>query len=417
MLTTVLNPAAARSTSITAGSERAGDTASGRQHLRQPGDCIIVNAQIVTPAGIRRQASVRVEEGRIAEIVDGPIAGRHTVDAGGHHLFPGFIDIHSDAIEKGIEPRPNTFFPVNIAVYELDKKIASCGITTMFHSLSFAELEVGLRNNSTAAGIIREINGLAGKLRVNTRIHARFEITDLGAVPFLEGLIADGQIDLFSFMDHSPGQGQFRDILTFKQYYGPVYAKTDAEMDHIIARKLEARNGGGRDAIGRLLQLCREGGIAVASHDDDSREKMAWLKEMGIGLTEFPVNIEAVRAAREMGIRVCLGSPNVVRGQSQAKNLSAREAISWGYGDILCSDYSPMTLLHAVLTLERLGILDLPEAVAMVSLNPARAVDIDDRTGSLAVGKDADMVLVDHADDFPRVLKTFIAGREVFATC
>jgi alpha-D-ribose 1-methylphosphonate 5-triphosphate diphosphatase len=388
-----------------------------RQGLRQPGDCIIANAQIVTPEGIRPHASVRVEEGRIAEIADGPLSGRRTVDAGGHYLFPGFIDIHSDAIEKGIEPRPNTFFPVNIAVYELDKKIASCGITTMYHSLSFAELEVGLRNNSTAAGIIREINGLAGKLRVNTRIHARFEITDLGAVPFLEGLIADGQIDLFSFMDHSPGQGQFRDILTFKQYYGPVYAKTDAEMDHIIARKLEARNGGGRDAISRLLRLCRERSIAVASHDDDSREKMAWLKEMGIGLTEFPVNIEAVRAAREMGIKVCLGSPNVVRGQSQAKNLSAREAISWGYGDILCSDYSPMTMLHAVLTLERLGILDLPAAAAMVSLNPARAVGIDKRTGSLAVGKDADMVIVDHADDFPRVLRTFVAGREVFATC
>lgn len=388
-----------------------------RQGLRQPGDCIIANAQIITPEGIRPHASVRVEEGRIAEIADGPLSGRRTVDAGGHYLFPGFIDIHSDAIEKGIEPRPNTFFPVNIAVYELDKKIASCGITTMYHSLSFAELEVGLRNNSTAAGIIREINGLAGKLRVNTRIHARFEITDLGAVPFLEGLIADGQIDLFSFMDHSPGQGQFRDILTFKQYYGPVYAKTDAEMDHIIARKLEARNGGGRDAISRLLRLCRERSIAVASHDDDSREKMSWLKEMGIGLTEFPVNIEAVRAAREMGIKVCLGSPNVVRGQSQAKNLSARESISWGYGDILCSDYSPMTMLHAVLTLERLGILDLPAAAAMVSLNPARAVGIDKRTGSLAVGKDADMVIVDHADDFPRVLRTFVAGREVFATC
>ena len=393
------------------------DIASDRHRVCRPADCIITNAQVVTPQGIRKQVSVRVEEGRIAEITDAPLSGRRTIDAGGHYLFPGFIDIHSDAIEKGIEPRPNTFFPVNIAVYELDKKIASCGITTMYHSLSFAELEVGLRNNSTAAGIIREINGLAGKLRVNTRIHARFEITDLGAVSFLEGLIADDQIDLFSFMDHSPGQGQFRDILTFKQYYGPVYAKTDAEMDHIIARKLEAKNGGGQDAIDRLLKLCREKGIAVASHDDDSREKMAWLKEMGIGLTEFPVNIEAVRAAREMGIKVCLGSPNVVRGQSQGKNLSAREAISWGYGDILCSDYSPMTMLHAVLTLERLGILDLPAAAAMVSLNPARAVGIDNRTGSLEEGKDADMVLVDHADDFPRVLKTFVAGREVFATC
>lgn len=378
---------------------------------------VIVNARVVTSDGVRENATLHVEDGRIREIGEGTRNGARVIDAGGNYLFPGFVDIHSDAIEKGIEPRPNTFFPVDIAVYELDKKIASCGITTMYHSLSFAELEVGLRNNSTAAGIIREINTLSHKLKVNTRIHARFEITDFGAVPFLEGLIRDNQINLFSFMDHSPGQGQFQDILSFKSYFGPVYAKTDAEMDRIIERKLQAKTGEAPQSIAHLLGLCREHGIAIASHDDDSREKITWLKEMNIGMTEFPVNIEAVRTARDLGINVCLGSPNVVRGQSQARNLSAREAISWGFGDILCSDYSPMTMLHAVLTLERLGILPLHEAVRMVSLNPARAVGISEDTGSLEEGKAADMVLVDHSADFPRVLKTFVAGREVFATC
>jgi alpha-D-ribose 1-methylphosphonate 5-triphosphate diphosphatase len=378
---------------------------------------VIANTQIVTPAGVRENASLRVEDGIITRIADGDLNGTRVIDGAGNFLFPGFIDIHSDAIEKGIEPRPNTFFPVDIAVYELDKKIASCGITTMYHSLSFAELEVGLRNNSTAAGIIRKINKLSHKLKVNTRIHARFEITDLGAVPFLQGLIRDELVQLFSFMDHSPGQGQFRDILAFKSYYGPVYAKSDAEMDDIIERKLEAKKNHTPAIIAEMIATCREHNIPIASHDDDSREKIHWLKEMDIGMTEFPVNIEAIRTARELEVNVCLGSPNVVRGQSQAKNLNAREAISWGFGDILCSDYSPMTMLHAVLTLERLGILPLHEAINMVSLNPARAVGIADHTGSLQEGKAADMVVVDHSDDFPRVLKTFVGGREVFATC
>ena len=378
---------------------------------------VIINANVVTPEGVRQNASLQVEDGRIVKIADGALNGTRVIDAMGNFLFPGFIDIHSDAIEKGIEPRPNTFFPVDIAVYELDKKIASCGITTIYHSLSFAELEVGLRNNNTAAGIIRKINKLLNKLKVHTKIHARFEITDLGAVPFLQGLIRDGQINLFSFMDHSPGQGQFRDILAFKSYYGPVYAKSDAEMDHIIERKLEAKKSHAPVIIADMIKICRQYDIAIASHDDDSREKIHWLKEMNIGMTEFPVNIEAVRAAKELGVSICLGSPNVVRGQSQAKNLSAREAISWGFGDILCSDYSPMTLLHGVLTLERLGILPLHEALKMVSLNPARAVGIAEETGSLEEGKAADMILVDHSDDFPRVLKTFVGGREVFATC
>jgi alpha-D-ribose 1-methylphosphonate 5-triphosphate diphosphatase len=378
---------------------------------------VIKNARLVTPTGTIEGASLRVEKGMIAEIRQGHMSAGREIDACGSYLLPGFIDLHSDAIEKGIEPRPNTFFPVDVAVLELDKKIAACGITTMYHSLSFAEMEVGLRSNSMAAAIIRQISAIGRQLKVKTRIHARFEITDLGAVPFLEALIHDRLIHLFSFMDHSPGQGQFRDIVSFKSYYGPVYGKSDAEMDDIIDRKLRAREGDSRLAIMQLIAHCKDHGIAIASHDDDSPEKIAWLQEMGITMTEFPVNMEAVRSAHSHGIRVCLGSPNVLRGESQARNLSARDAIGSGYGDILCSDYSPMSMLHAVFALERLGILPLHEAVGMVSLNPAEAVGIAKHSGSLEAGKDADLLLVDRSDDIPRILKTFIAGREVFSTC
>jgi len=382
-----------------------------------PRSFILNNARLVTPCGILEEASLRVDNGKITEIGQDTLSGMREVNVQGNYLFPGFVDMHSDAIEKGIEPRPNTFFPVDIAVFELDKKIASCGITTMFHSLSFAEMEVGLRSNSSAAGIIRQISEFSAKLKVHTKIHARFEITDMAAVPYLESLIQDELIHLFSFMDHSPGQGQFRDILSYKSYYGPVYGKSDAEMDGIIDRKRRAREDGAPGAIEHLVALCKDRSISIASHDDDSREKIEWLKELGVGMTEFPVNIDAVKAAREQGISVCLGSPNVVRGKSQARNLSAREAISWGYGDILCSDYAPMTMLHAVLALEQLGILPLHEAVNMVSLNPARAVGIADQTGSLEVGKAADILIVDHSEGFPKILSTFIGGKEVFATC
>jgi alpha-D-ribose 1-methylphosphonate 5-triphosphate diphosphatase len=378
---------------------------------------VLNNARLVTPVGIVEEASIRVDNGKITEIGHETLSGIREINVQGNYLFPGFVDMHSDAIEKGIEPRPNTFFPVDIAVFELDKKIASCGITTMYHSLSFAEMEVGLRSNSSAAGIIRQINEFTNKLKVHTKIHARFEITDMAAVPYLEGLIQEDLIHLFSFMDHSPGQGQFRDISSYKNYYGPVYGKSDAEMDGIIDRKRRAREDGSPAAIERLVALCKERSISIASHDDDSREKIEWLKNLGVGMTEFPVNIEAVRAARELGISVCLGSPNVLRGESQARNLSAREAISWGYGDILCSDYAPMTMLHAVLALERLDILPLHEAVNMVSLNPARAVGIAEQTGSLEIGKDADILIVDPSEGFPRILSTFVEGKEVYATC
>lgn len=379
---------------------------------------VIENAKIVTPETVLEDAALRIEEGKVVEITSGRcLSGKQRLDATGQYLLPGFIDLHCDAIEKGIEPRPGTFFPIDVALTELDKSLASCGVTTMYHSLSFAEQEIGIRSNLMASKVLRQVNQLGSNFRVKTKVHTRFEITDNSAVPVLKELIDEDQVHLFSFMDHSPGQGQFKCITSFKDYYGPVYKKTDAEMDEIIEMKMRVRENGAQQNMAELVDLCREKQISIASHDDDSPEKIGWLREQGIALSEFPVNLATARAASDQGVQTLLGAPNVFRGQSQSKNLSAREAIAQGCGDILCSDYAPLTLLHAVFTLADLELKTLPEAVRMTSLNPARAVGIDRQTGSIEIGKDADLVLVGNGSHFPRIQRTFVNGREVFRTC
>ncbi|MDT8421967.1 MAG: phosphonate metabolism protein PhnM [Desulfuromonadales bacterium] len=383
-----------------------------------PRNFVIDGASVVTPTEVLSDCSLRVADGRIAEIRQGAFNGSAPhIDGRGKYLFPGFIDLHCDAIEKKIEPRPNTFFPVNIAIHELDKKLASCGVTTMFHSLSFAEMEVGLRSNGMAAQIVREIHEHAPGLRVNTKIHARFEITDQGAVPILRELVEEDQVQLFSLMDHTPGQGQFREVTSFKNYYGSVYAKSDAEMNRIIERKQQARNGQALAGIEAMVACCRAYGVALASHDDDTSEKIDWLHRLGIELTEFPVNLDVAKAAHDKGLKVIVGAPNVVRGSSQGGNLSAREAFSLGFGDILCSDYAPHALLHAVLKLAELELLPLPQALNLISRNPARAVGLGEQTGALCTGLSADFLLVELGNGFPRILKTFVNGQEVYASC
>ncbi|MBF0506716.1 MAG: alpha-D-ribose 1-methylphosphonate 5-triphosphate diphosphatase [Nitrospirae bacterium] len=378
---------------------------------------IIENARIATPAGTLGRSSLKVEAGIISKIKEGEIrsAGRR-IDADGRYIIPGFIDLHSDAIEKEIEPRPNTFFPKDVAIFELDKKLAAYGVTTIFHALSFAEGEIGVRSNGMAADIIREVGRLAPKLGVKTRIHARFEITDTGAVPYLEVLLNGGQIHLLSFMDHTPGQGQYKDVASFKNYFGRVYKKSDEELDRMIDRKLTAKKDS-RSCVQHVIDLCASLGVPMASHDDDTPERIRWLREKSIGISEFPVNREALKTAKEMDIFTCLGAPNVFRGNSQVGNLSARDALSEGYGDIICSDYSPMTILHALFAIVNTGILPLHEAVNMVSLNPASAVGINGRTGSIEEGKEADLAIVDVADGIPRILRTYVSGKEVFSAC
>ncbi len=386
--------------------------------MRSGGQALVIeNARVVTPHETLAGASLKIESGVIAAIKAGKInSGAPRVDARGGYLLPGFVDLHSDAIEKEIEPRPGTFFPNNIAIIELDKKLAACGVTTSYHALSFAEGEIGVRSNKKAAQIITDIHRLAPQLKINTKVHARYEITDPLALPYLEELLGSGKIQLLSFMDHTPGQGQFKEVASFKDYFGTVYGKTDAELDKIIDQKLLAQ-ASMHAVIERLAATAKSLNIPMASHDDDSAAKIRWLRQMGIGISEFPVNLEALKAAREAGIYVCLGAPNALRGNSRLGNLSAREAIFSGLADIVCSDYTPMALLHAVFTLHLLGNLPLHQSVNLVSLNPAQAAGLAGSRGSLEAGKRADLMVVDASGEVPRILKTYVSGGEVYSTC
>lgn len=378
----------------------------------------IVNARIVTPEAVLPDAAVEIEEG-VIRAVSRSAAGessRPAVDARGRLLVPGFIDIHSDVIENAIQPRPGGRFPVDVALHELDKQLVACGVTTIYHCLCFLPSDENplFRTAEMAHFLIGQIHELRGGFQARTRIHARYELTNTEAVDAVEDLIAAGRIDFFSLMDHTPGQGQFREIEHFRAYYAKARGLTENHIARIIARRLEASARLSWSGIERLAAACRARGIRMASHDDDSEAKIEAISRLGVSLSEFPVNREAALAARSRGLMISLGSPNVLRGASLTGNLSAREALRAGLGDILCSDYAPMSLLHAALKVHGEGILDLPSAMRLISLNPARAAGIDGLTGSIEEGKAADLVLVDDRRRVPAVVRTYVGGREVF---
>ena len=215
-------------------------------------------------------------------------------------------------------------------------------------------------------------------------------------------------------MDHTPGQGQFTNIEHFRAYYAKARGILPEQMNAMIESRLEASSRIDWNRLERLTGICRKNEIRIASHDDDSIEKVQAVGRLGVTLSEFPVNLEAARAARSQGMLISLGSPNVLRGASLTGNLSGRDALSAGLGDILCSDYAPMSLLHAALQMHREQIMSLPEAVRLITLNAARATGIDHFTGSIEPGKAADLVLVDDSRNVAMIRKTFIQGREAF---
>lgn len=111
-------------------------------------------------------------------------------------------------------------------------------------------------------------------------------------------------------------------------------------------------------------------------------------------IAEFPTTFEAAEASRKHGMNVLMGAPNIVRGGSHSGNVAASELAQLGLLDILSSDYYPASLLDAAFRVadDQSNRFTLPQAVKLVTKNPAQALNLQDR-GVIGEGKRADLVL------------------------
>ncbi|MEQ9120978.1 MAG: amidohydrolase family protein, partial [Alphaproteobacteria bacterium] len=133
----------------------------------------------------------------------------------------------------------------------------------------------------------------------------------------------------------------------------------------------------------------------------------------GAVMSEFPTTMAAANAARDAGLLVAGGAPNLVRGGSHSGNAAVADMARAGALDAICSDYVPAAMLAAAFRLTAPDIgWSLPRAIATVSLGPARAAKLDDR-GALAVGLAADMARARMVDGRPHVVAVWRGGRRV----
>lgn len=379
---------------------------------------MIENAAIVLKDRVV-QGDLYWRDGRIERIVAAD-SGEQEMDADvrydarGGYVIPGLIDIHCDAIEKEVEPRPRTLLPMDFAIRELEKKLASFGITTMYHSLSLG-VGLSLGGDHLLTELVDRIRTYRAKrAMIRHRIHLRYEISHLPGLPLAKRLIEDGAIDYMSFMNHSPGYGQYKAPGSFEAYVMKNQGVNREEVQAIIDKlriRLESVDRAGLDD---LAALATASGIPLASHDDDSRDLIEEAERIGMSVSEFPLNLPTAEYARERGLRVCVGAPNVLRGKSHDNNMRAMDAIVTGAADIVCSDYLPQALLAAVFKIADESALSLPEAVNLATLHPAQALGVSERLGSLESGKSADFIVVEMLDGYPHVRQTFTAGTNVY---
>ena len=386
----------------------------------------VVNATVVLPDRVLDGGAVRVQDGLIAEVAPAASAlaerPAQQIDAEGAYLLPGVVELHNDGYEFELNPRPGANIPAPLAFASFERRLVSAGVTTEFHAISF----MNRPSTGRSVGAAERASTYIAELRrdgfrpVDHQILHRLDVWSPNVLDMVFASVDRMPVRYLSLNDHTPGQGQFRDIdgyIARMKAYEETRGNAPLDVDGMIA--IIAKRAADTETLpaiyGRLRVEHERQPLIIATHDDDSAQKVDFGWNLGARVAEFPVTVEAARRQRELGMPILVGAPNIVRGGSQSGNLDARDLIQLGLADIICADYHAPSLFPSAFRLADEGLMDLPAAIRMLTLNPARAVGLIDR-GAVEPGLSADLVLarLDHAG-FPCVEQVFRAGRQVFS--
>jgi alpha-D-ribose 1-methylphosphonate 5-triphosphate diphosphatase len=375
-------------------------------------ETILTNARLVLPDRVETGTLV-VRDGLIAEVSTGCSAAPGAIDLQGDHLLPGVVDVHTDNLERQVMPRSMARWPSVSAFLSHDSQVAAAGVTTVLDALCLGDLGFDESRLRTARDGVRDLGALteAGVLKTDHLLHLRCELPAKDMLPMLEEYHTHPLLRMVSLMDHTPGVGQYIDPARYRAMRvkgGGAPEAVERRMAELTAQ---------REVVGipnrrALLALFEGRDVPLATHDDWDAEIVARNAADGILISEFPVNIEAARAARAHGMAVIAGAPNLVRGGSHSGNVSVAELAREGMVDIIASDYVPPAMIEAAWKLAAVAGMDLPTAVATITDNPARSLGLLDR-GRIAPGLRADLVHVREFGDMPVVRQVWRGGARI----
>ena len=395
---------------------------------------VFEGARVVLPEG-EAHVSVRIENGRITAL-DGARDGARVVDCRGLILAPALVDIHGDAFERQIMPRPGVFTPIDVALLETDRQLAGSGIATAYHALTLS-WEPGLRSVARGTTMIDALARLAPRLASENRVQLRWETYCFEAMPVIEKCLAAGPTPSLAFNDHTTMAMLDPSVPVQERPFDldPDFPMVDmASPNFVVAMSERAKRSGlSTEAYAELLKerISRRSDVASAiarvaamgkgarapmlSHDDSQVESRKFYRNHGARITEFPMRRPVAEAARAAGDWIVFGAPNAARGGSHLGSIGAGEMVAAGLCDILASDYYYPAMLAAVARLHQDGVGTLSHLWKLVSQNPAEASGLRDR-GRIEQGKRADIVLIDWPEGaVPAPVLTLRQGRTAFA--
>jgi alpha-D-ribose 1-methylphosphonate 5-triphosphate diphosphatase len=383
-----------------------------RSRLGMEGAAMRIDGGMVLVGDRFERTDVLVDGSVIAGVGEGTAAPGPAIDARGLMVLPGLVDIHGDAFERQLMPRPGVAFPIDMALRDTDRQLVANGITTAFHGVTWS-WEPGLRGPESARALVDAIASMRPDLAADTRVHLRHETFNLDAEAEIIDWLHAGRIDCIAFNDHMEGTLKAR---SRPDKVGKMIERSglSAEAFLDLVEAVHARRDEVPGSITRMAKAAVDAGVPALSHDDMDPAMRGWFRELGVVIAEFPVTEAVAADAAGAGEPIVFGAPNVIRGGSHTGCPSAAEMVGAGLCTVLASDYYYPALAAAPFRLAGDGIVDLAAAWRLVSAGPAEALGLADR-GSIAEGLRADMVVVEPPPPggAARIVATVAGGRLV----
>ena len=390
-------------------------------------------ARVILPHGIE-ETDVVISDGIIRQV--GSADGAETsIDARGQYLAPALVDVHGDAFERQLMPRPGVFFPIEAAILDTDRQLAANGIATAYHAVTLS-WEPGLRSIDRGRTFIEALDALRPRLTVENRVQLRWETFAFEAEPLIGAALKGELLPSIAFNDHtsmtmrafgvpiqerafeqSPdfGVAALDDTRLLQRTEGSAKrAGLTSEAYLALLKEVWDRRGEVDSAIRRVAAAGTDAGAPMLSHDDTRTETRDYYRSLGAQISEFPMVHTVAEAARAEGDALIFGAPNAVRGGSHIGSVGSGDMVEAGLCDALASDYFYPAMLAAVSRLDSERRAPRHALWSLVSEGPARSMGLTDR-GRIAEGLRADLVLVDWPDGaIPAVRATFVRGRPAY---
>lgn len=386
------------------------------------GTIVIRNAKILTVTKGSFDGSILIREGKIVEVgasVNAPSDAR-VIDAGGQYVMPGIIDCHShiatEAVNEGsvsVSSMTGIEDTVNAEDIGIYRALAG-GVTTanILHGSANAiggkNIVIKMRWGKDAPEILLDgaMPGIKFALGENPKrrggsdsglTRLRYPATRMGVEDVIREAFTDAKAYKASWDDYKARAAKGERLIAPRRDL-----KLEPLVEVLEGKRFVHAHCYRADEILMLLRVADEFGFKIRTlqHVLEGYKVAKEIKEHGAGASTFSdwwsYKMEAYDAIpynaalmHKKGVLVSLNSDS---GELM-RHLNQEAAKTVRYG----------------------GLTD-DEALAMITINPAKQLAIDNRVGSIEVGKDADLVIYDKhpLSNYAKVQKVFIDGQMYF---